>query len=211
MAGPAIVAGISGAMSMASQLWGNRARGKEAQKNRDFQERMRNTEWQAAVADMEKAGINPALAYSQGGASSPTGAVAQMTDVGGEAVGTAMAVKTQAENLKLLRAQTAKVTEEAASAHSDREIRRVEEMMARGHSRMYFDINGRPTAQMRALMQAQHSASLGQSARTVHDAEYARLSISEQKAISGLFDGIGSGGAGARAAMPLLIQLLRRR
>lgn len=49
---------------------------KEAQKNRDFQERMSNTAYQRAVEDMIKAGINPILARQLGGASTPGGRTA---------------------------------------------------------------------------------------------------------------------------------------
>lgn len=48
----------------------------EAQKQRDFEERMSSTAYQRAVQDMQKSGINPVLAFSQGGASTPSGSSA---------------------------------------------------------------------------------------------------------------------------------------
>lgn len=46
----------------------------EAAKDRDWQERMSNTSISRAMADMQNAGLNPILAYSLGGASTPAGA-----------------------------------------------------------------------------------------------------------------------------------------
>lgn len=44
----------------------------EAQKQRDYETAMSNTAYQRAAEDMRKAGLNPYLAYNNGGASTPT-------------------------------------------------------------------------------------------------------------------------------------------
>lgn len=47
-----------------------------AKEQQNFQERMANTSYQRAMKDMEAANLNPMLAFSQGGASSPAGSMA---------------------------------------------------------------------------------------------------------------------------------------
>lgn len=49
----------------------------EAQKNREFQERLSNTQYQRAVKDLKNAGLNPVLALSHNMGSVPSGNVAQ--------------------------------------------------------------------------------------------------------------------------------------
>jgi hypothetical protein len=109
MAGPLLTAAlpsaIAGVGSLVGGLLGNRARRNEAQRDRQFQERMSNTAWQRAVADMEAAGINPAVAYSKGPASSPGGAMAQQSDVLSPAVSSAMAAKRLQADLDNIKAQ----------------------------------------------------------------------------------------------------------
>lgn len=59
----------------------NQFNASEAQKQRDWETYMSNTQYQRAVADMKTAGLNPAMMYASGGqgASTPTGASATAT------------------------------------------------------------------------------------------------------------------------------------
>ncbi len=164
---------------------------------------------------MEAAGLNPALAYSQGGASSPSGSMAQQSNIAEGAVGdaatSALAVKMQGKQLKLLDAQTQKAEADALTARSQQNITRYTEEGSLGRRNFYFEMSGRPKPAFLALLQSEHGITVANSARSVSEAEIARFSIPEQRAIARLYDQIGQGGPGAKLAMPMLLQLLRGR
>ncbi len=77
-AGLAISAGVPAVASLFGAKRQNRANRRMAREQMAFQERMSSTAYQRSVKDMRLAGINPMLAFQQGGASSPGGAQARM-------------------------------------------------------------------------------------------------------------------------------------
>jgi len=81
---------IGGIFGSEGQEEANSANKAMSQAQMDFQERMSSTSYQRAVKDMQAAGLNPMLAYSQGGASTPAGSTAVMGNKNAAAVSSGM-------------------------------------------------------------------------------------------------------------------------
>lgn len=65
---------IAGGLNYAGSRSVNKANREIAREQMAFQERMSSTAYQRAMKDMREAGLNPILAHSQGGATTPAGA-----------------------------------------------------------------------------------------------------------------------------------------
>lgn len=86
-------AAASAALDVLGQERANDSNEDIAHDNREFQEHMSSSAYQRATSDMRAAGINPILAYAQGGASTPPGATAHVENVlGGNTISNALQI-----------------------------------------------------------------------------------------------------------------------
>ncbi|AXH78123.1 MAG: DNA pilot protein [Microviridae sp.] len=133
--------GGGGKQTSLTNLWGGignaftgNASAKQAAK-KQFQRElyMSNTAYQRAVADMKAAGLNPMLAYTQGGASTPAVGAAQVRPLGGELVKAYTGLMGSRQQQQMtdattanLHANTAKAAADAANTQVDTQQREVQ-------------------------------------------------------------------------------------
>lgn len=124
---------IPAAASLIGGLLSNAESGGSAKGNQDFQAYQSATAYRRGMYDMKEAGLNPMLAYSQGGASVPTGATYTAQNVGASAAQAFSAAQSsqaaaqsvdqaapvQAATARNIEAQTKTEGFRAAIAHND--------------------------------------------------------------------------------------------
>lgn len=188
----------------------------QAQRQMDFQERMSSTAYQRAMKDMRRAGVNPMLAFMQGGASSPGGAAGaavapRVENVLDKASSSAMHAVRLRQDLQNLRKQGDIF---AAQARERRAIAAREEATNLAYGLKLKD--GRVEIDMsmpglKDLIGAQISTAKADARLRHVTGELSALEVPERKALADLYGKIGAGGAGARTFLPLIIEFLRRR
>jgi len=119
-----IAAGVTGGLAAFGQERTNAQNAQLAREQMAFQADMSGTSYQRAVADMMAAGLNPMLAYSQGGASTPSGQTAVMQNALGAGATSGQSGYQLALNAALNAADIKLKAEQAGAAGAQEDLNR---------------------------------------------------------------------------------------
>lgn len=195
------VALASGASSIVGGAMSAAANAREAEKNRQFQERMSSTQYQRGMADMRKAGLNPALAYMQGGASSPAGSVMDVSQLGEgvrRGVTSALEAASARQSLEILKTEREKLEFERGEAMYRRDLTHLERDRFAHWLGLQADGSVDPDSPFAAEMRGARYKATGLS-----------LGLEEQKVIAEMWRRMGTSGKMVQMWAPILMRLMR--
>jgi hypothetical protein len=174
---------------------------RNAEMNRDFQEEMSNTAYQRTVKDLNAAGLSPMLAYSKGGASTPSGSVAEPVKLGetGQRTSSADLSRAQvdvAKSQELVNIQTAK----QVAAQAAKTAIEVEQMP----TRFYYDL-----ANLGSQIN-QSTAQAGQTSALENLTRQGKAPAPDTNIVRNIKDAVSYGGKGVSDAKSALDNFIGR-
>jgi len=220
---------LGGFLGYRGQQATNAAQQQMSERQMQFQEDMSNTAYQRVVKDLQAAGLNPMLAYSQGGASTPGGAMPVLGNAVAAGVSSAQATMqgvSAFQNILQSQAQTSNIeaqTDKVRSETMDKELntaqRAAELKLTRTRELREWEdkIRAYHEARMAGVKEISESGVLGDKGgypesgfhadvqRRKAEAAAARFGVSKAEAESKFFEGAGQ----AAPYLRMLLDILR--